>query len=71
MTKSREFSWEQWVNSVDPDHAHEKIHVVEYEFSARGLPLEPTGDNRTYRDGLRVFRANYQQRGAYAPDDDE
>ena len=69
MTKTIEFSWDAWVAKHDPDHNHEKVNVVEYEFTARGLPLEPDGDDKTYRDGMRVFRANYQTRGAYAEDD--
>jgi hypothetical protein len=69
MTKTVEYSWDAWINSVDPDHANDKVNVVEYEFTARGLPLEPNGDNRLHQDGYRIFRANYKTRGAYASDE--
>lgn len=69
MTDTVEFSWDAWVNKVDPDHAKTKLVVVEYEFTARNLPLEPDGDDRFYRDGMRVFRGNYQERGPYGADE--
>lgn len=68
-TTTIEFSWDAWVSKLDPDHDDRSSVEVEYEFSARGLPIEPTGDTRLYERGFRVFRGNYRTRGAYADDE--
>lgn len=69
-TKTIEFSWASWLAQADPEWLPGKKRTVEYEFTARGLPLEPTGDTAEFENGMRVFRANPDRRGAYAPEDD-
>lgn len=68
-TKTVEFSWDAWVSRMDPEHDERSNTVVEYEFSARGLPIEPDGDNSVYENGFRVFRGNYRSRGAYSSEE--
>lgn len=49
----------------NPNHVRESRFVIEYEFSVAG---DRPGDPRTHEGGRRVFRANYDTRGAYAPE---
>lgn len=69
-TKTIEFSWEAWLSRADPDWQPGKTREIEYEFSARGLSIEPSGDVTEFENGQRVFRGNPRNRGAYAPDDE-
>jgi len=65
MAGTRTFSWLTLVLQADPDHGRDKRYTKEYEFSAPG-----GGPARTHEEGLRVFKANYDQRGPYAPEED-
>lgn len=64
MTKTRILDWRSLVVQSDPDFHDESLRPVEYEFSARGI----RGQDRTHERGLRVFRGDYQRRGAYTPE---
>lgn len=67
MTTTREFSWRDLVIRANPDHVRDSRYVVEYEFSVAG---NRAGDERTHEGNRRVFRANYDVRGAYAPEEE-
>ena len=67
MTTTREFSWRELVIRANPDHVRDSRYMVEYEFSVAG---NRDGNPETHREGKRVFRANYDVRGAYAPEEE-
>lgn len=60
---ARETSLLAMVLQADPEHTRDKRYVVEYEFTASGR----ANDERTHKDGMRVFRGNYDVRGPYRP----
>ena len=51
------------VLAAEPDHTKNSRIVPEYEFSANG-----GGNPLTHEGGQRVFKGDYQVRGAYDPD---
>lgn len=66
-TTTIEYSWHELIRRADPDWERNSNVVVEYEFTARGMPRGPNA-HLTHEDGKRVFRARYRERGAYGPD---
>ena len=52
------------VVQADPEHTRKSRWVVEYEFTAPG---SRNLDEKTHRDGKRIFEGDYQARGPYAP----
>lgn len=60
---TRVFSWMDLVIRSNPEHVRESRFAIEYEFTAPS----GRGDPKTHEDGRRVFRANYDVRGAYGP----
>lgn len=69
MTFVRTITWLSQVLQANPEHQRESRDVVEYEFGAASTatPSGPTFD-RTHKEGKRIFRGDYQQRGLYAGD---
>jgi hypothetical protein len=60
-TTTRDFSWRDLVIRANPDHVRDSRYMTEYEFTAW-----PGGDPRYHEGNKRVFKANYDERGAYA-----
>lgn len=56
-----ERDWRSLVLEADPDHTRKSRYVIEYEFTSPG----GFGRPETHEGGMRVFRGNYDQRGAY------
>ncbi len=63
MTTTKETDWLALVVQADPDFNKDSRINVEYEFTSR-----QTRTDLTHERGLRVFRADYQSRGAYSDD---
>ena len=55
-----------WLSLLDSQERAENRLAIEYEFTASGSPGLNNG--RTHADGMRVFRGQVSQRGAYADD---
>ena len=59
----RSTTWRDLVVKANPNHTRESRFVREYEFSAPGGGANL--DERTYKDGKRIFEGDYQERGPY------
>lgn len=59
----RAIPWLAQVLQADPEHARDSRTVVEYEFTSRG----PGNNEKTHKEGKRIFEGDYQRRGPYAP----
>lgn len=60
---ARTTNWAALVLQADPEHTRDKRFVDEYEFTAPG-----GGNDKTHKNGKRVFKGDYQTRGPYAED---
>jgi hypothetical protein len=67
MTTTIVTDWRSLVVQADPDHTRNSRFVTEYEFTSPGPGQN--SDERTFKDGKRIFIGDYQTRGAYASDD--
>ena len=61
----RTTDWRTLVVQADPEHTRKSRIVREYEFTA---PSSRSLDDKSYKDGKRVFEGDYQTRGPYADD---
>lgn len=61
MTTTKFFDWRSLVVEADPEFNKDSRINIEYEFTSRR-----TRTDMTHENGMRVFKGDYQTRGAYA-----